>query len=75
MASGGEGFAVAYGVVNSRGSIVNYVCDPSSGVGHFEWVHIPSAGNPPYIWTFEWRTAYACPRTQTNTGEWVYVNQ
>ena len=24
---------MTYGVVNWRGSIVNYVCDPSSGVG------------------------------------------
>jgi hypothetical protein len=61
VASGQEGFSITFAPVSQRGSIVNYICDPSAGVGQFKWITIPPSGGTTMMWTFEWRTQYACP--------------
>jgi hypothetical protein len=60
--SGEEGFRVAYeaGFANIT-STLDYVCDKAAGVGDLVWTSLANNSAPPYVYAFEWRTAYACP--------------
>jgi hypothetical protein len=58
---GREGFRVTYQPMLGKQSLLDYVCDRKAGVGELRWSTLANSTSTPYLWTFEWRSKYACP--------------
>lgn len=84
LASGARGFRAHYdlgtmgcgprnnGVAYPRNSDINFICDPSAGVGA-----VASNGpveNTPCHYNFEWRSMYACPVCSETDYSFYYTN-
>eukprot|EP00117_Sycon_ciliatum_P025784 scpid45826/ scgid2625/ Alpha-L-fucosidase; Alpha-L-fucoside fucohydrolase len=51
-------------IANRRAVILDFICDPSAGMGSPQEVH----AWPPYVYRVTWRSAHACPVSTSTTA-------